>query len=42
MHPGVYCVPKEIDSYIAEAALRSMNIEIDKLSKMQQLYIGIQ
>lgn len=41
MQPGVYCVPKEIDNYVAEAALGSMNIEIDKLSKMQQRYIGL-
>ncbi|HEY7570896.1 MAG TPA: adenosylhomocysteinase [Nitrososphaeraceae archaeon] len=42
MLPGIYCVPKEIDNYVAEAALRGMNIEIDKLSKMQRRYIGRQ
>jgi len=38
MKPGIYCVPKEIDNYVAEAALRSMNIRIDKLTKVQQRY----
>ncbi|MGC2597100.1 MAG: adenosylhomocysteinase [Nitrososphaeraceae archaeon] len=41
MRPGIYCVPKEIDNLVAQAALKSMNIEIDKLSKVQQRYKGI-
>ena len=41
MRPGIYCVPKEIDNLVAQATLKSMNIEIDKLSKVQQRYKGI-
>jgi adenosylhomocysteinase len=41
LQPGIYCVPNDIDNLVAHVALRSMNIEIDKLSKVQQRYIGI-
>jgi adenosylhomocysteinase len=41
LQPGIYCVPNDIDNLVAHVALRSMNIEIDKLSKVQQRYKGI-
>jgi len=35
----VYKVPKKIDNYIAELKLKSMSIEIDKLTKEQKKYL---
>lgn len=35
----VYKVPMEIDNYIAELKLKSMSIEIDKLTEEQQKYL---
>ena len=39
MLPGVYDVPKEIDERIASLKLKSMDIEIDKLTKEQIKYL---
>ncbi len=39
MSPGVYNVPKEIDERIAYLKLKSMNIEIDTLTKEQIKYL---
>ncbi len=39
MSPGVYNVPKEIDERIASLKLKSMNIEIDTLTKEQIKYL---
>ena len=39
MLPGVYNVPKEIDERIASLKLKSMDIEIDKLTKEQVKYL---
>ena len=38
---GVHCVPEEIDQMVAQYALNSMSIKIDKLTKMQRRYRGI-
>ncbi|MGC8554324.1 MAG: adenosylhomocysteinase [Candidatus Acidulodesulfobacterium sp.] len=39
MLPGVYDVPKEIDERIASLKLKSMDVEIDKLTKEQIKYL---
>ena len=36
MQPKVYTVPKEIDEGVAELKLKSMGINIDKLTAEQQ------
>jgi adenosylhomocysteinase len=39
MENKIYNVPREIDQSVAKYALDSMNIEIDKMTKTQRLYI---
>ena len=39
--PGLYPVPREIDRAVAEIKLKSMGIEIDRLSDEQARYLGI-
>lgn len=39
MKPGVYQVPEEIDSLVAEIKLRSMGVKIDKLTEAQKEYL---
>jgi adenosylhomocysteinase len=39
MEKKIYNVPREIDQSVAKYALDSMNIEIDKITKRQRLYI---
>ena len=39
IEPKVYGVPKEIDEAVAELKLKSMNIEIDKLTEEQERYV---
>jgi adenosylhomocysteinase len=39
MENKIYNVPREIDQSVAKYALDSMNIEIDKMTKIQRLYI---
>jgi S-adenosylhomocysteine hydrolase len=39
MENKIYNVPSEIDQSVAKYALDSMNIEIDKMTKTQRLYI---
>ena len=40
MQPKVYTVPKEIDEGVAELKLKSMGINIDKLTAEQQKYLS--
>jgi adenosylhomocysteinase len=40
MEPRVYTVPKQIDENVAELKLKSMNINIDKLTLEQQKYLS--
>jgi len=40
MEPKVYRVPKEIDEMVAKLKLKSMGIEIDKLTEEQKKYIS--
>jgi adenosylhomocysteinase len=40
MEPKVYTVPKQIDEDVAELKLRSMDINIDKLTAEQQKYLS--
>lgn len=39
MKPGVYQVPEEIDSLVAEIKLRSMGVKIDRLTAEQKEYL---
>jgi len=39
LKPGIYPIPKEIDKRIAELKLKTMNIEIDRLSEEQKKYL---
>lgn len=39
LEPGVHSIPKEIDDRIAGLKLKTMNIEIDQLSKRQKEYL---
>jgi len=40
MQPRVYAVPKQIDEHIAELKLKSMGINIDKLTDEQKKYLS--
>jgi adenosylhomocysteinase len=40
LEPGVYQVPEEIDSLVAEIKLRSMGVRIDKLTAEQEEYLN--
>jgi adenosylhomocysteinase len=40
MNPKVYSVPCEIDDGVAELKLKSMGINIDKLTTEQQKYLS--
>ncbi|HIE33902.1 MAG TPA: adenosylhomocysteinase [Candidatus Altiarchaeales archaeon] len=39
LKPGVYKIPREIDENIAQLKLKTMNIEIDKLTPRQKKYL---
>ena len=41
VRPGLYPVPREIDRAVAEIKLKSMGVEIDRLSDEQVKYLGI-
>ena len=41
IRPGLYPVPREIDRAVAEIKLKSMGVEIDRLSDEQVKYLGI-
>ena len=41
VRPGLYPVPREIDRSVAEIKLKSMGVEIDRLSDEQIKYLGI-
>ncbi len=41
VRPGLYPVPREIDRSVAEIKLKSMGVEIDRLSNEQIKYLGI-
>jgi adenosylhomocysteinase len=38
--PKVYSVPKEIDETVAKLKLKSMKVDIDKLTDEQEKYLG--
>ena len=40
MQPRVYGVPKEIDEMVARLKLKTMSIQIDKLTSQQKKYLG--
>lgn len=40
LHAKVYYVPKEIENWVADLKLRSMNISIDKLTPEQEKYLA--
>ena len=40
LEPGVYNVPKDIEEYISHLKLKTMNIEIDTLTKEQKKYLS--
>ncbi|MBO4265106.1 MAG: adenosylhomocysteinase [Clostridia bacterium] len=41
MAPGLYNIPADIDSAVANYKLKSANVEIDKLSDEQKAYLGL-
>ena len=40
MQPRVYGVPKEIDEMVARLKLKTMSIQIDRLTSQQKKYLG--
>lgn len=40
MKPGVHNIPNELDEWVARAALRSMDVKIDSLTKDQKKYLS--
>ena len=40
LKPGVHSIPKALDDWVAHAALRSMEVKIDSLTKEQKKYLS--
>ena len=40
MDAKVHEIPKELDTWVARAALKSMEVEIDRLTKEQEKYLN--